>query len=385
MKKKLIRVTTVPHSFGSLLKGQLPYMSQCYDVLAVSSDGDGYLSSYSKKENVRVARVEMTRQLTPFKDLKATWQLYKIFRKEKPFIVHTHTPKAGTLGMTAAFFARVPNRLHTIAGMPLLERKGNIRILLDLVEKVTFGFATKVYPNSFGLRDIVIKNNYTSPTKLKVLGNGSSNGVDLNYFDPKRYNEYRIDRLRCFLGIKKLDFVFLFVGRLVKDKGIEELVEAFDAIDNHSARLKLLLVGYYEKELDPLSKEIEKRIRENKNIIQVGHRYDVRSFMAVADVLTFPSYREGFPNVVLEAGSMGLPAIVTNINGCNEIIVDGENGLIIPPKDTSVLIEKMLLLYENQELTHKLAQNSRPLITSRFDRKYMWKELLKEYRSLKYS
>lgn len=380
--KKIIRITTVPQSLGGLLRGQLAHMSQYYEMIAVSSKGDGYLEKYGNKEGVKVLTVDMTRQITPFKDLRAVWQLYRIFKKEKPFIVHTHTPKAGTLGMMASYLAGVPHRLHTIAGMPLLERTGKTRRLLDLVEKMTFGFATKVYPNSFEMKNIVLQNKYTTEKKLKVLGKGSSNGVDQAFFDPVRYNDYRKNRMRKLLGIAENDFVYLFVGRLVKDKGIEELIKAFDTISTKRSNVKLLLVGYFEKKLDPLSVETEKTMESNPNIIFVGSRRDVRSFYAVADVLTFPSYREGFPNVVMESGSMGLPAIVTDINGCNEIIIDGENGIIIPPKDTAALASKMVELYEDRNQLKKLALNSREMITSRYNRQFMWKEILKEYQSL---
>ncbi len=383
MKKKLIRITTVPQSLGGLLRGQLSYMSQYYDVLAVSSkDNNGYLAKYGHREKVRIYRVTMTRQITPFKDLKAVWQLYLLFKKEKPFIVHTHTPKAGTLGMTAAYLANVPHRLHTIAGMPLLERTGYTRKLLDLVEKITFGFATKVYPNSFEMEKIVLKNKYSDKKKLRVLGNGSSNGVDQTFFDPERYNEYRTLRFRNFLGILKTDFVFLYVGRMVKDKGIEELINAFDTISAQHEDLKLLLVGKFERELDPVSIQTEATIESNPNIIYVGSRRDVRSFYSVADVLTFPSYREGFPNVVMEAGAMGLPAIVSDINGCNEIIIDNENGIIIPPKDSETLGIEMLTLYKDRDKLQKMASKSRQMITSRYDRQFFWSELLKEYASL---
>ena len=274
MKKRLIRITTVPQSLGSLLRGQLAYMSQYYEMMAISSAGEGYLKKYGNREGVKVVAVDMTREITPFKDLKAVWQLYRLFKKEKPFIVHTHTPKAGTLGMIAAYFARVPHRLHTIAGMPLLERTGKTRKLLDLVEKMTFRFATRVYPNSFEMQNIVLRNKYTTENKLKVLGNGSSNGVDQSFFDPARYDDYRKNRMRKFLGIAKTDFVYLFIGRLVRDKGIEELIKAFDTISAERNDVKLLLVGYFEKKLDPLSIKTEKIIENNPNIIYVGSRRD---------------------------------------------------------------------------------------------------------------
>lgn len=382
MKKKIIRVTTVPQSLGGLLRGQLKFMSDYYEMIGISSNGNGFLNRYKKKEGVKVYQVEMTRKITPLQDLKAVWRLYKIFKKEKPFIVHTHTPKAGTLGMTAAYLANVPHRLHTIAGMPLLERTGNTRKLLDLVEKLTFAFSTMVYPNSFEMKKIVLKNGYTTEKKLKVLGNGSSNGVDGSYFDPNRYSNYRKARMRSYLGLKQNDFVYLYVGRLVKDKGIEELIEAFDLISKENQDVKLLLVGYFEKKLDPLSTKTEESIKSNPNIIYVGGRLDVRSYYAVSNVLTFPSYREGFPNVVMESGSMGLPAIVSDINGCNEIIVNGKNGLIIPPKDCKALKNQMLNCYKNRGMLQILAENSRHMVIDRYERQFVWKKILEEYKLL---
>ncbi len=283
----------------------------------------------------------MTRKITPFKDAKAVYQLYRIFKREKPLIVHSHTPKAGTVSMIAAYLAGVEHRLHTVAGMPLLEATGTKRKLLDIVEKITFKLATKVYPNSFGLKQIILKNGYTSEKKLKVIGNGSSNGIDVDHFDPKLYGQKSKDSLRDSLGISKDDFVFLFVGRIVADKGINELVSSFTKVNKKYHRTKLLLVGSYEKQLDPVLPEIEKLIQSHPNIVYVGHQNDVRPFFAISDVLAFPSYREGFPNVVMQAGAMGIPTIATNINGCNEIILEGENGVLVPAKDENALQSKM--------------------------------------------
>ena len=177
MTKKIIRITTIPESLGGLLTGQLKFMSQHFEVVGVSSKSKGVLENVGKREGIRVIPVKMTRTMTPLKDLRATWQLYKTYKKEKPFIVHSHTPKAGTVGMLAAYFARVPHRLHTIAGLPLLEAKGNKRKVLNLVEKITYACATKIYPNSYGLKQIILDHKFTSEKKLKVIGNGSSNGI----------------------------------------------------------------------------------------------------------------------------------------------------------------------------------------------------------------
>ncbi len=380
--QKLIRVTTVPISLGKLLQGQLKFMSQYYEIIGVSSSGDDQLDIVSENEEVPVIPVEMTRKITPLQDLKAVYQLYKIFKKEKPTIVHSHTPKAGTLSMIAAKMAGVPHRLHTIAGLPLLEAKGSKRILLDTVEKITYGCATKIYPNSTGLHTIVTDNKYTSSKKLKVIGNGSSNGIDTSFFDPSLYSEEENVVLSKSLGIDPNDIVIVFVGRLVTDKGINELIRAFKKINEIHTNVKLLLVGTYEKDLDPLLPDIEKEINTNTNIIMVGWQDDVRPYFAISDLLAFPSYREGFPNVVMQAGAMGLASIVTDINGCNEIVTDGENGKIIPVKDTEALFNSIKILVEDHELRKNIAARARASITSRYERTYIWKELLKEYESL---
>ncbi|WP_438712203.1 glycosyltransferase family 4 protein [Aquimarina muelleri] len=380
--QKIIRVTTVPISLGKLLQGQLKFMSQYYDVIGISGREGETLDQVSKQEEIRVIPIEMTRKITPVKDLKAVYALYKVFKKEKPDIVHSHTPKAGTLSMLAAKLAGVPHRLHTIAGLPLLEATGAKRKLLDTVEKATYRCATKIYPNSSGLYQIILKNKYTSPQKLKVLANGSSNGIDTSFFDPELYSESDNLKLSNSLGITNADKVIVYVGRLVKDKGIEELINAFKKISDIRNDVKLLLVGTYEKELDPLSKETEEEINTNPNIITVGWRDDVRPYFAISDVLAFPSYREGFPNVVMQAASMGVASIVTDINGCNEIITDGVNGKIIPVKDTEKLFENIKILVEDDDLRIVMASKARDSITSRYERKVVWKSILEEYKSL---
>lgn len=379
MSKKLIRITTVPISLHKLLKGQLKFMSTYYDVVAVSSFSD-ILNFVGENEGVRIKGIEMTREITLGKDIKAFWDMYQFLRKEKPFIVHTHTPKAGIVGMMAALFARVPVRLHTVAGLPLMETSGIKRRLLDFVERLTYSFATMVYPNSYRLRDFIVNEKLCNAKKLKVIGCGSSNGIDTTYYDPISVNNETKLSLKQKLNIDEGDFVFIFIGRLVKDKGINEMVAAFKEIN--SSKCKLLLVGPFEKDLDPLLPETEQAIEENQNIISVGYQDDVRPYLAISDALVFPSYREGFPNVVMQAGAMGLPCIVTNINGCNEIIIEGENGIIIPPKDKRSLVNAMQFFLSNQHEVKRMASNARQLIITRYEQKAVWEALLAEYKRL---
>ena len=383
--KKLIRITTVPLSLKVLLKGQLRFMaSNGFDVKGVSSEGEE-LREVHENEGIAVEAITMSRKITPFQDLKSLWQMWSFLRKEKPQIVHTHTPKAGIIGMLAARLAGVPHRLHTVAGLPLMEATGTKRKILNFVEKLTYSSATRVYPNSKGLYDFILQNNFTQSNKLKIIANGSSNGIDITFFSPDQVTEIERGTLREKLNIQPDDFVFVFVGRIVSDKGINELIKAFSelqTVENKPTGIKLLLVGGLENDLDPLNPETLAEINQNKDIISVGFQQDVRSFFAIADALVFPSYREGFPNVVMQAGAMGLPSIVSDINGCNEIIIEGENGLIIPSKNVEKLKEKMLTLAKDKNLYTKLKGNSRRMIENRYEQSVVWNALLEEYEGL---
>ena len=381
-KPKLIRITTVPISLEKLLEGQLEFMQEHFDVTAISADKEK-LEALGKANGYQTYHLEMTRQITPWADLKAVFKLYRFLKKEKPAIVHTHTPKAGIVGMMAAWLAGVPHRLHTVAGLPLMEATGKKRKLLDFVEKMTYGFATKVYPNSKGLYDFIVSENFTKLSKLKIIGQGSSNGINTQYFDPSLFPISR-NTLRQELNIAQNSFVFIFVGRLVGDKGINELVEAFKKLSSEFRiqNSELLLVGPLETELDPLKFETLQAIEDNPKIISVGYQADVRPYFAMADALAFPSYREGFPNVVMQAGAMGLPSIVTDINGCNEIITHKLNGLIILPKDSLALASTMEELINDSVLYNSLKDNAREQIVSRYRREEVWEALLAEYMSL---
>lgn len=381
---KLVRVTTIPLSLEKLLEGQLTFMSQHYQVIAVAAD-EKRLEKYGVDNNVETYAVKLTRAITPIADLKAVFKLTSFLRKEKPLIIHSHTPKAGIISMLAGWLAGVPIRLHTVAGLPLLEVQGFKRKILNFVEKLTYKLAHKVFPNSFELKKIILDLNYANESKLKVLGNGSSNGIDTTYFDPQRFTEDFKSDLRSKFGIPQEDIVFVFVGRLVKEKGIEELVRAFNELRVSSPKCSLLLIGPYEQDLDPISEEIIQEIEKNPKIITTGYELDVRPYFAIANILTFPSYREGFPNVVLQAGAMSLPAIVSDINGCNEIIQNGENGIIIPVKSEEALKVAMKKLVDDIDLRSQLTLNARQVIQKKYEREYFWQILLKEYKELESS
>ena len=282
--------------------------------------------------------------------------------------------------MIAAMLAGVPIRMHTVAGLPLLETSGMKRSLLNIVEKITYSCATAVYPNSIKLKEIILQSKFCKATKLKVIGNGSSNGIDITHYDPSVISDECKTALKNKIGIKNNDTVFSFVGRMVKDKGVEELVRAFIKLYDQNKNIRLVLVGSFEKDLDPLSEEIENIIFNHSNIYAAGHQKDVRVYFSITDVFVFPSYREGFPNVVMQAGAMGVPSVVSDINGCNEIIMHGTNGLIVPPKDTESVLEAMNKMLTEKDSRIEMSSKCRDMIISRYSQQFVWEHLLEEYR-----
>lgn len=377
-KIKIIRSSTIPASVDTFCNGLLRELRETedYDIVVVSSPGDE-MSLIEKREGVRCVSVPMKRHIAPFKDLKSLWRLIKVFKKEKPDMVHSITPKAGLLSMMASWVCRVPVRLHTFTGLVFPTSSGLKKHILMFTDRVTCACATHIVPEGEGVRSDLIKHNITRKP-LKVLGYGNIRGIDLKYFDPtdpkviSEAAEIRRD------GI----FTFIFIGRIVGDKGINELVEAFERLKKEIQAIRLLLIGRYETELDPISPKTHETIKSDDSIEAVGLQKDVRPWLLASDALVFPSYREGFPNVVIEAGAMGLPSIVTDINGSREIIIEGENGTIIPVRDTDSLYNAMKQMVIDKETRQRMASKSRKLVEERFEQSYVRKCLKDYYRQI---
>ena len=380
-KIKLIRVTTVPISLKVLLRHQLKYMSNYMEVIGISSPGIE-LKEVEDQEGIRTIPVPMTRAITPFQDLKSIWNLYKILRKERPAIIHSHTPKAGLVAMIAGRLAGVPVCIHTVAGLPLVEATGVKRRLLIMVEKLIYRFAHKVYPNSSNQAQFIIETKLAKPSKIKVLGNGSSNGINTDFFARTPELESKANEIKSKHHLSKDTFTFVFVGRIVRDKGIHELIDSFVQIYSVNGSVRLLLVGPFEQSLDPISEDRLEILKTHPGIIHYDFQQDVRPFLMAADVLVFPSYREGFPNVPMQAGALALPQIVTNINGCNEIVEDGKNGLIVTPKSNHNLQAAMERMITNKSLFEFCKENARNMIVSRYHQPYFWNIIHQEYNHL---
>lgn len=378
---KLIRITSVPLSLKQLLAGQMRYMkNQGWEVLMVSADGRE-VNTVMKSEGVAHEVIPFTRKITPFQDLVCIWKLIQLFKREKPDIVHTHTPKAGLLGMIAANLAGVPVRIHTLAGIPAMAANGHKKTLLESAEKWTYSNATHVWPNSKGLLDFVKKEGLCQAEKLQVIGNGSSNGVDFSIFNRSVLKENHLVAATMRILPGEDDFIILSVGRLVKDKGIEELVSAFlnSKIANQS---KLVLLGAFESDLDPLSPETIQTIQDHPRIVQIDWSDHVAHYMALADVLVHPSHREGFPNVLLEAGAMQLPVICSDIIGNTDLIQQQRTGLIFPVKDVGVLQEALEFAFVKRDAMAKLADNLYLQVREKYQRPQLHEAIFSNYQSL---
>ena len=376
---KILRVVTSSISF-KLIDGQAQFMQQQGYQVITASGSPFPKDGIPQLKGVRfIPQPHLVRPISVKEDLFALRDMIWLIRKERPDIIHSHTPKAGLMGMLAGWLCRVPIRIHTVAGLPLLVHSRFKRKVLNLVERITYRCATYVYPNSHKLRDTIISLRLASPDKLRVIGDGSSNGINVQHFCKELLAEELVDPIRKKVGG---DFTFVFVGRIVRDKGIGELVEAFTRLQQEHPEARLLLVGNFEQELDPLPEDVYHTIQSHPAIYCAGWQDDVRPWFAAADALAFPSYREGFPNVVLQAGAMELPSVVSDINGCNEIIIEGENGLIIPSHDAVALYQAMKRMIEDKALYTHCQQNARPLIASRYKQEDVWQATLEMYRSL---
>ena len=368
-RKKIIRTATVPLSLDLFCRGLLRDLSSRYEIIALSSP-QPELESIRKREKVRTISVPMARKIAPFSDLKSLFELIRVFRKERPDMVHSITPKAGLLSMMAAKWTRVPVRIHTFTGLIFPYEKGWKRRLLMTTDRLTASCATHVIPEGVGIRDDLIRFKITRKP-LRVLGNGNVRGIDLShYVRTEKLSRSAADLRNCY-NIPDDGFAFIFVGRLDRDKGIDELVQAFRRLEKEYPNVHLFLVGAEEPEGKSILDETKEIIDRDDHIhLSDGWQADVRPWYAAADALVHPSRREGFPNVVIEAGAMGLASIVTDINGSREIVKDGQNGTIVPAQDPEAMYAAMRDFLEHPEKVQEMAAAARDL-SKRYEQKYV--------------
>jgi glycosyltransferase involved in cell wall biosynthesis len=381
-KKKLIRITTVPMALRYLLPGQMQFMQKnSFSVLMVSANGPE-LPEVIKNEQCPHVIVPMTRQITPLQDLKCLWQLIKLFKKEKPAIVHTHTPKAGLLGMLAAKICGVKVRIHTVAGMPLMVESGFKLKLLTFIEKLTYWAANHVWPNSASLYNFILQHKFTTKNKLYIVAKGSTNGINIDRFSTASLKPQLINDVKQQIQYNPKNIYLLCVGRLVADKGIVELVNTFTTLNQQNAHLRLILAGDFEPKLDPLPQHILLQISSNKNIVHIAWTQHVEYFMHLANYFVFPSHREGFPNVLLQAGAMQCPIICSHITGNIDIVTHDTTGLIFSKADEKQMRQQIEYAINNSQKMEQMAIALQKIIVENYKRENIWNTILNKYNEL---
>lgn len=381
---RLLRLTTVPLSLKLLLTGQPRYIREAhFDVLMASADGPERAGVIAN-EGCEHVIIPFTRAITPIQDVRCLWQLLLLMRRWKPDVVHTHTPKAGLLGMLAARIAGVPVRIHTIAGLPFMTTAGRRRQLLIAMERLTYWGAQHVWPNSASMLAYVREQRLCPERKLGMIAGGSTNGIDLDVFTRSAVGEERLEAVRQLLPREPDAMWVVAIGRVVYDKGIAELVAAFETLQSDYPQLRLLLAGPMERERveEMLPAPTLLRIADNPAIHHLPWVDDVAALLCLADVLVHASHREGFPNAPLQAGAMECPIVCSDIPGNIDVVTHGETGLTYPVGDAQALSRALRQLLDNREAARIRAAALRQKVETQFDRKVIHVALLRHYNEL---
>lgn len=341
-----------------------------FDVIMVSSEGKEW-PDLIKNEGCDHRIVSMARQIAPIQDLKSLWQLYKLFKKEKPDIVHSHTPKAGLLAMLAAKFAGVKIRIHTIAGLRFMTAKGISRRILVFMEKVTGKAAHHVWPNSYSLLNYIRKEKLVNEKKLHVIGAGSSNGVDLNRYSISALRPEKLDEIKKQLKYEEQFCYLLNMGRIVKDKGVDEVLTAFKTLYENNQQLRLILLGSFEDELDPISDTARDILKTHPGIIHIEWSDYAEYYMHLSTIMVHASYREGFPSTLLQAGAMSCPIVCSAIEGSVDIVTHKETGLLFQAGNSCELLEQLQYALTHSEEMKQAASILRQKIEKNFSQVYV--------------
>lgn len=382
MKYRLVRMTAGSMALKVSTRGQPKYMSEHgFEVTMISSAG-WELPGVVALEGCPHIEVNLTRKLSPLSDIRSIYKLYRIFKKLKPHIIHTENLKANLAGPIAGYFAGVPVRIQTMAGLVSPVKKGLKGWLIRQAEILSFKFATDVWPNSHKSMEYMIRTKMVSASKTKVIGRGSTNGIDLERFNPDVIDKNRLEEIKKTVDYSGNDQILLFAGRMVKDKGVEELVAAFVRLQYEFPQAKLVLLGPQEADLDPLNEVTINTIRDHKRIVHIDWTDEVEYYLSIATLFVFPSYREGFPNVIMQAGAMKCPVVCSDIVGNNEIVTHKVNGVLHTSQDEGALYEAVCFALKNKELMSQLALKLRHDMVTYYDRYSIYELYIKEYKEL---
>lgn len=376
---RLVHVTTVPWTL-EFLSSHVEMARECgLDVAVVSAPGD-LLDDFANAHGVRAFELPFTREITPLRDIGSLRRLSSIFRNQAPHIVHGHTPKAGLLSMTAAAVSRVPVRMYHLHGLPHVTATGWKRAALRMSEQISCRLATRVYAVSPSLMKEASWEPVCDPKKIRVLGSGSIAGVDaVGRFDPARIPADETNALRASLGVHDDAFVVGFVGRLVRDKGIEWLVSAWKQMrEVVEQETHLVLVGPLELR-DVLSQDLIKLLEADPRIHTTGFVRNPEAYYRLFDVAVLPSQREGFGMSALEASAMTVPVIASRVTGCVDAVSDGTTGMLVDARDKNELAAALQRYAEDGAVRREHGDNGRSRALKDFNPKHLAFDLMNEY------
>lgn len=375
---RLVQITTIADALHFLRGIVRLVKSKGFEVSVITSPSD-FLDAFAAEESVAVLPVEMPRRIAPLDDLRALAQIRRLLRQVKPHVVHAQTPKGGLLGTTAAWLERVPARLYHIRGLPMLTATGPKRLLLRWSEKVACRLATQVLCVSHSIREAAIKEGLCPPQKIKVLFHGSGQGVDAaEKFNPERLPAETRRETRDRFAIPLDAKVIGFVGRIVRDKGIAELTGAWQVLRGAYPDLHLLIVGPFEAQ-DPVSPEIEQALKSDDRVHLAGRDWNTPPLYAAMDIVALPTYREGFPNVVLEAAAMCLPIVATRVPGCTDAVEEDVTGVLVPAQDSAALAQALRAYLDDAELCRRHGQAGRERALRDYRPESIWQATYEEY------
>lgn len=378
-KKKICIITTVTMTVDYFIRDTFrAYHEDGYEVSLICNMDEEYIKALPPY--VRAFPIQMERGVN-LQGIGAMFKMLKIFKKEKFDIVQYTTPNASLYASIASFLARVPVRLYCQWGLLFVSFEGVKRKIFKTIEKLTCSLSTFVSPDSFGNLKICREQGFYSEEKSGVVYNGSACGVNLNRFDNKKKAEYR-KAIREQYGFNDDDVVMGFVGRLMKDKGFDEMMGAFKLLYEKYPNLKLFFVGYEEKS-DREDKEMLDLFYNCPQVVRTGGRvYDPERYMAAIDIYVFPSYREGFGTVVIEAQAMEVPLVISDIPGPTDGVIRDETAFVVPVKTVEPLAEKIEELYLDKALRERMGKAGRKFVEEKFDAENLINEIVKHRNSL---
>lgn len=361
------------------LRGQVGYMKKLGFEVEIASSPGPELDNFGREEHVGVHAISMERRIAPVKDLLSLYRLWRKIRRLNPEIVHSHTPKGGLLGMCAARLAGVPVCCYHLRGLPMMSAHGKKRELLRWTERLSCALADEVYCVSHSLRDVALAEKLCDAKKIRVLAGGSGNGVDsLTTYNPDRVDTASLNEMRAALEIAPDAIVIGYVGRLVQDKGIRELVEAWESIRSAIPKLHLLVIGPREA-ADAVPARTLEVLDTDPQVTWLDMVPSVAPYYGLMDLLVLPTYREGFPNVLLEAAAMEIPVVATRVAGCVDAVLDGVTGTLVAKENAAELADAMTAYLLSEELRDLHGKNARVRVVKEFAQERIWQELAKCY------